>query len=95
MWFNTAAFGPAPEDRRGNASVGIIQGPGRHTWDLSFRKKVRVAGRSKVGIQADVFNLFNRVNLNNPTVNFNDGNYGRISSAGPPRQVQIGLRFEF
>jgi hypothetical protein len=95
MWFNTAAFGPAPEDRRGNAPVGIIQGPGRHTWDLSFRKKVRVAGRSKVGIQADVFNLFNRVNLNNPTVNFNDGNYGRISSAGPPRQVQIGLRFEF
>jgi hypothetical protein len=94
-WFNTAAFGPAPEDRRGNAAVGMIQGPGRHTWDLSFRKKVRIAGRSKVGVQADVFNLFNRVNLNNPSVNFNDTNYGRIASAGPPRQVQIGLRFEF
>ena len=94
-WFNTAAFGPAPEDRRGNAAVGIIQGPGRHTWDLSFRKKVRITGRAKVGVQADVFNLFNRVNLNNPSVNFNDTNYGRIASAGPPRQVQIGLRFEF
>ena len=94
-WFNTAAFGPAPEDRRGNAPVGIIQGPGRHTWDLSFRKKVRITDRTKVGVQADVFNLFNRVNLNNPTVNFNDVNYGRISSAGPPRQVQIGVRVEF
>lgn len=94
-WFNTEAFGPAPEDRRGNAPIGIIQGPGRHTWDASFRKKVRIAGRSKVGVQADVFNLFNRVNLNNPSVNFNDANYGRIASAGPPRQVQIGLRFEF
>jgi hypothetical protein len=94
-WFNTAAFGPSPEDRRGNAPVGIIQGPGRHTWDASFRKKFRVVGRSKVGVQADVFNLFNRVNLNNPSVNFNDANYGRIASAGPPRQVQIGLRFEF
>jgi hypothetical protein len=44
---------------------------------------------------ADVFNLFNRVNLNNPSVNFNDANYGRIASAGPLRQVQIGLRLEF
>lgn len=95
QWFNTAAFGPAPEDRRGNAPVGIIQGPGRHTWDLSFRKKVRITQRTKVGVQADVFNLFNRVNLNNPSVNFNDTNYGRIASAGPPRQVQIGLRLEF
>ena len=59
-WFNAEAFGPAPEDRRGNAPVGIIEGPGRHTWDLSFRKKVRIAGRSKVGVQADVFNLANR-----------------------------------
>lgn len=94
-WFNTAAFGPAPEDRRGNAPVGIIQGPGRHTWDASFRKKFRLVGRSKLGVQADVFNLFNRVNLNNPTVNFSANDYGRIGSAGPPRQVQIGLRFEF
>ena len=94
-WFNTAAFGPAPEDRRGNAPVGIIEGPGRHTWDLSFRKKFRITDRTKVGVQADVFNVFNRLNLNNPTVNFNDVNYGRISSAGPPRQVQIGVRLEF
>lgn len=94
-WFNTDAFGPSPEDRRGNAPVGIIQGPGRHTWDLSFRKKFRIVSQTKVGLQADVFNLFNRVNLNNPSVNFNDTNYGRIASAGPPRQVQIGLRFEF
>ncbi len=95
MWFNTAAFGPAPEDRRGNAPVGIIQGPGRHTWDVSFRKKIRITQRTRLGLQADVFNLFNRVNLNNPSVNFNDANYGRIASAGPPRQVQIGIRFEF
>jgi hypothetical protein len=95
QWFNTAAFVAAPEDRRGNAPVGIVEGPGRHTWDLSFRKKFRVVGQTRLGVQADVFNLFNRVNLNNPEMNLNSGNYGRIASAGPPRQVQIGLRFEF
>jgi hypothetical protein len=95
QWFNIAAFAPAPEDRRGNAPVGIIQGPGRHTWDLSFRKKFRITGGTRVGVQADVFNLFNRLNLNNPVVNISDGSYGRIGSSGPPRQVQIGLRLEF
>jgi hypothetical protein len=95
QWFNTAAFAPAPEDRRGNAPVGIIQGPGRHTWDLSFRKKFRISGPRQLGVQADVFNLFNRVNFNNPNVNTTDTAYGRITAAGPPRQVQIGIRFEF
>ena len=95
QWFNTAAFAPAPEDRRGNAPVGIIQGPGRHAGDVSFRKKFRITQQTRIGVQADVFNLFNRVNLNNPSVNTTDVNYGRIASAGPPRQVQIGLRLEF
>lgn len=95
QWFNTAAFAPAPEDRRGNAPLGIVEGPGRHTWDVSFRKKFRIVGRTQLGLQADVFNLFNRVNLNNPEMNINSNNYGRIASAGPPRQVQIGIRFEF
>jgi hypothetical protein len=94
-WFNTAAFVAAPDTRRGNASVGMIEGPGRHTWDLSFRKKFRIVGKSAVGVQADVFNLFNRLNLNNPNVTLDNVAYGTINAAGPPRQVQIGVRFEF
>lgn len=94
-WFNVSAFAAAPEDRRGNSPVGIIEGPGRHTWDLSFRKKFRIVRQTRIGVQADVFNLFNRLNLNNPSVNLNDVNVGRIGSAGPPRQIQIGLRVEF
>jgi hypothetical protein len=94
-WFNTAVFAAAPEERRGNAPVGIIEGPGRHTWDLSFRKRFRIVGQTRLGIQADVFNLFNTVSLNNPSVNLNDVNYGRIAAAGPARQVQLGVKFEF
>ena len=39
QYFDTAAFRAAPNDRRGNAGVGIIQGPGLQLWDLSVRKK--------------------------------------------------------
>ncbi|HKX33512.1 MAG TPA: carboxypeptidase regulatory-like domain-containing protein, partial [Blastocatellia bacterium] len=36
-WFNTAAFGAPPANRRGTAGVGSIVGPGRYSWDLALR----------------------------------------------------------
>jgi hypothetical protein len=93
-WFNTSAFVVAPDTRFGNAEVGQILGPGRHTWDLSFRKHFPM-GATKLGIQADVFNVFNTVNLNAPSVIVTAADYGRINGAGPPRQIQQGMRFEF
>ena len=94
-WFNTDAFVRAPDTRRGNATVGQIEGPAYYVWDVSFRKKFSVTQDVKLGIQADLFNLFNRVNLNNPNTNTTDANYGRINGAGPARQTQIGVRLEF
>jgi hypothetical protein len=94
-WFNTGAFAPAPDTRRGDSQVGMVQGPGRYYWDLSFRKKFPLAGNTRLGVQADVFNLFNNVNLNNPNTNFNSADFGRINSAGPARQVQLGMRLDF
>jgi hypothetical protein len=63
---------------------------------VSFRKKFSLTQRVKLGVQADVFNLFDRVNLGNPNVTTTDTNYGRINAtAGPARQMQIGARLEF
>ncbi len=49
----------------------------------------------RVGVQADIFNLFDRVNLGNPVTNAAAVGFGQISTAGPARQVQLGLRVEF
>jgi hypothetical protein len=94
-WFNTDAFVRAPDTRRGTARVGQIAGPAYYVWDVSFRKKFSITQAVKLGVQADVFNLFNRVNLNNPNTNTTDANYGRINGAGPARQMQLGARLEF
>jgi hypothetical protein len=94
-WFNTAAFVAAPDTRLGTATVGQVLGPGRYVWDASFRKKFPLGGNTKIGVQADVFNIFNRVNFNAPNVVTSDAAYGKISGAGPPRQIQLGVRFEF
>ncbi len=94
-WFNTAAFGNPPEDRRGSAGVGVIQGPGFSQMDLSFRKNFRFGGRFNLTPIFDAFNVFNTLNLTNPNVDANSGSYGTIGSAHPSRQFQFGLRFDF
>ncbi|WP_291988426.1 carboxypeptidase regulatory-like domain-containing protein [Luteitalea sp.] len=94
-WFNTAAFGNPPEDRRGTATVGQIQGPSFSQLDMSFRKNFRFGKRYNLTPIFDVFNLFNTVNLTNPNVNANDVAFGTINGAQPPRQFQIGARFDF
>ena len=62
-WINPAAFAPAPLDRRGNAPVGIVQGPNLQTWDFSMRKQFRLTERFNLRFQADMFNAFNRANF--------------------------------
>ncbi len=44
-WFNTAAFANPPDDRRGTATVGQIEGPPFKQMDVSIRKNFRFGGR--------------------------------------------------
>lgn len=94
-WFNTDAFVAAPVDRRGNATVGMIQGPHWRQADVSLRKRFRLSEHKNIEIRADVFNVFNTLNLNNPNTQVDNSAYGTISSARIPRQSQFSLRFQF
>lgn len=98
-WFNAAAFGQAPEDRRGNARPGSILGPGRNTWDISLRKSFAITESVRLQFRGDMFNVFNHVNLNlnngGLVVDANQVNYGTITNSAPGRQVQLGLRLTF
>jgi len=94
-WFNTDAFAAAPDTRRGNATVGQVQGPHFYRWDLSLRKKFQLAGGSNLEFRAETFNAFNRVNFNNPNVTATSTAFGTISSAKTPRELQFSLRVEF
>ena len=91
-------FAAAPDTRRGNATVGQIQGPHFYRWDVSMRKKFALPRGSKVEARADAFNAFNRVNYNNPTGNglvVTSTSFGTITTAKTPRELQFSLRFEF
>ncbi len=92
-WFNTDAFVSAPDDRRGNATVGMIEGPHWKQVDVSLRKRFRFTRNQSLEFRADVFNVFNTLNFNNPNTQTTSSTYGQISSARIPRQSQFSMRF--
>lgn len=94
-WFNTAAFVNPPNDRRGTAGVGVIEGPGRRLWDISARKRFSLTEKVGLQFQADFFNAWNIVNLQNPSTNANAGDFGSIDGAAPARNIQLGLKLTF
>src|SRR5712691_7573270 len=96
-WLDPAVFAAPPEGRRGNSKRGQFRGPSLHVWDVSLRKGFAVSGDVKLQIQADLFNIFNETNLRfgNQTLNFSGGGFGLLTTAAPPRNVQLGMRVTF
>ena len=102
-YFNTAAFRAAPDTRRGNAGVGIIQGPGLQLWDLSVRKKFIFSETKNLELRGDFFNAFNRANFKMPSsstgANFSNritsGIFGASAGVFDPREIQFSLKLNF
>jgi hypothetical protein len=94
-WADRAAFAAAPDTRRGTAGVGIIQGPGLNSWDVSVRKRFALSERFRVQLQADFFNIFNRANFRDLEESLNNAAFGTVLNAGPPRNIQLGLKLTF
>ena len=95
QWFNTSCFALQAPFTFGNAPRNSVVGPGFANMDFALAKTWRVAGASELEFRWEVFNLFNRANFNLPNRIFGNPNFGRISSAKNPREMQFGLRLSF
>ena len=73
------------------------RGPGTAVVDFSAFKNFPMpyAESHKLEFRFEAFNLFNRANLGNPNTTFTSTVFGRITSAGDPRILQLGLRYSF
>ena len=94
-WLDTGKFKVAPESRLGNIARNQFIGPSYKVWDLSLRKQFRLKGSVKAQLQADFFNAFNQVNLQNPANTITNAGFGYITAAQPMRTVQLGFRVTF
>jgi len=97
-WFNTAAFSSITQASRnfaGTAGRGILDGPGLMNFDLGLFREFRFDEKRRLQFRCEATNGFNLVNLSNPgTGSNNAANFGRITTARPMRQVQLGLRLQ-
>jgi hypothetical protein len=77
-------------------------GPGFANVDVSLAKTIRMTARVRALLQADVFNVFNHVNLGQPGRIVGTPNFGVITNtrfppgdSGSSRQIQLGLKVLF
>jgi hypothetical protein len=98
-YFNQAAYATplTTLGTYGNSGRNSIVGPSFFNSDVSFVKNFPLLPRenSKIQLRADIFNLFNRAPFNNPTTSLSSSFFGKITSAGPARQIQLALRLNF
>ncbi len=111
-YFNVNAFQPTPAGagRFGNASVGVLEGPGTRTVALGVAKNFRITESSHIRFESTFTNVFNHTNFAPPStqvivdgsgnvVTTNSG-FGVLTAATTAegagnRTGQFALRFDF
>ena len=81
----------------GNATVRNPneRGPWFLTENISIARTFDLQ-RTRLEFRFEVFNLLNRTSWGNPDSTITSANFGRVTTqSNAPRQMQIGLRFEF
>ena len=63
--------------------------------DMGLTRSFPLAGAHQVQFRAEVFNVFNRVQLNVPVSALNSLNFGLSTSAADPRIIQLALKYTF
>jgi hypothetical protein len=84
-------FGSAPR------AEGQLRGPGEANVSLGIMKRFRgFAETHNFQFRGEMFNAFNRPNFNDPGTNIDQpASFGRITSAGDGRIVQLALKYIF
>lgn len=81
----------------GNEKVNRFSNPGYADTDLTVKKVTPINERLSFQLRLDIFNVFNRVNLNGINTNYGDtsASFGTTSSNLPPRNMVVSARLDF
>jgi len=80
----------------GNEGRNLLHGPGLFNIDYSLFKSFPIKERLRLQFRAELFNLLNHPNFNNPAGVFGAGTFGNITSTSTDnREIQFGLKLAF
>jgi hypothetical protein len=105
-YFNTALFSPEALGTLGNARRRFFGGPGINNWDIALLKDTLIKEGMNLEFRAELFNAFNHAQFGLPDGNITDTQkvspdtgrlqgFGTITSANPPRIMQLSLKLLF
>ncbi|HEV2950316.1 MAG TPA: hypothetical protein VGX70_23250 [Gemmataceae bacterium] len=97
LLFNTNNFSDAAPGTYGNGPHALCCGPGISQTDISFQKATPITERLRTELRADIFNIWNHTQFENPDGNFSNlgSTFGVVTRARDPRLIQFGLKFFF
>jgi hypothetical protein len=95
-FYNAGAISDPAPYTFGNAGRNILPGPGNAVVDFALHRRFMLTERGTLEFRAECFNLLNHPNIGIPGPYPDFGPfYGKAFSAGDPRRMQFGLRFDF
>jgi hypothetical protein len=95
-YLNRAAFAQPAPGTLGDLPRNAAVGPNYWNFNLAVSRLIGVSATQRLELRLEAFNLFNRFNWGLPDVNFNSGQFGRITTqAGAPRILQFGIKYDF
>ncbi len=92
-FFNTAAFGTAPQFTVGNASRNPVRGPAYRDWDASLLKRTGLGEAAQLEFRAEVFNVTNTPAFAQPNGASGTPAFGSITATvAEERVAQFAIR---
>jgi hypothetical protein len=95
QWFNTSCFSLPASFTFGNSGRNTVFAPGYADIDMTVQKTAALRNGVRLQFRWDVFNVLNRANFDVPNRVAFTPNFGRIFSAQPARQMQLGIKMLF
>ena len=81
--------------RPGNAGRNSVRGPGFQRTDLSVFKNFDFAGRHRIQVRVEGFNIWNQPRFGQPNGTIGTAPFGQITSAEDGRIIQLGIKYTF
>jgi hypothetical protein len=109
QYLNPAAFAQNAPGTFGSLGRDVVRTPGLLSFDVSVNRQFALREKFRLEVRADAFNALNHTNFGGPTQNgvqipgiaggvnavLTSTTFGRITSAGDPRIMQLSMKLMF
>ncbi len=95
FWLNPASFQKNAPGTYGDTKPNSLVGPTYADFDAAVSRFFPLPETMQLEFRSECFNCLNHPNLLGPTAALNSSLFGQITSADPPRILQLSLKLNF